>query len=118
MENCYTPNNNQTETKRTAVDKYRFLAALTYVWPLGLFIMLLLDKDSSYVRHHANQAVCLMLWFAASGIVCVVPILGWLAGAAGMVAGVIFAIIAVVRTLKREYYEIPFIGKYRIIPEA
>jgi len=35
-----------------------------------------------------------------------------------MVAGIVFTIIAIVRTLKREYYEIPFIGKYKIIPEA
>ncbi len=114
MENNCTPN----ETKRTAVEKYRYLAALTYICPLGIFIMLLLDKDSSYIRHHANQAICLMLWFALSGIVFIVPILGWLAGAVGVVAGIVFTIIAIVRTLRREYYEIPFIGKYRIIPEA
>lgn len=116
MENNYTPNNNGSN--RTAVEKYRYLAALTYICPLGIFIMLLLDKDSSYIRHHANQAICLMLWFALSGIVFIVPLLGWLAGAAGMVAGIVFTIIAIVRTLKREYYEIPFIGKYKIIPEA
>lgn len=116
MENSYTPNNNGDS--RTAVEKYRYLAALTYICPLGIFIMLLLDKDSSYIRHHANQAICLMLWFALSGIVFIVPILGWFAGAVGVVAGIVFTIIAIVRTLRREYYEIPFIGKYRIIPEA
>lgn len=116
MENNYTPNNNTVN--RTAVEKYRYLAALTYICPLGIFIMLLLDKDSSYIRHHANQAICLMLWFALSGIVFIVPILGWIAGAVGVVAGIVFTIIAIVRTMKREYYEIPFIGKYRIIPEA
>lgn len=114
MENNYAPNSGG----RTAVDKYRYLAALTYLCPLGIFIMLLLDRDSCYVRHHCNQAVCLMLWFAASGIVFIVPLLGWIAGAVGMVAGIVFTIIAVVRTLKREYYEIPFIGKYKIIPEV
>lgn len=114
MENNYTA----SDAKRTAVEKYRYLAALSYVCPLGIFIMLMLDKDSNYIRYHSNQVICLLLWFAASGIAFIVPILGWIAGAAGMVAGVVFAIIAVVRTLKREYYEIPFIGKYRIIPEA
>lgn len=116
MENNYTPNNNTVN--RTAVEKYRYLAALTYICPLGIFIMLLLDKDSSYIRHHANQAICLMLWFALSGIVFIVPILGWIAGAVGVVSGILFTIIAIVRTLRREYYEIPFIGKYKIIPEA
>lgn len=116
MENNYTPNNNGSN--RTAVEKYRYLAALTYICPLGIFIMLLLDKDSSYIRHHANQAICLMLWFAICGIAFIVPILGWIAGAVGMVAGIVFTIIAIVHTLKREYYEIPFIGKYKIIPEA
>ncbi len=111
-------NHTSGDVRRTAVEKYRYLAALSYICPLGIFIMLMLEKDSNYIRYHCNQVVCLLLWFAASGIAFIVPILGWLAGTVGMVAGLVFAIIAVVRTLKREYYEIPFIGKYRIIPEA
>ncbi|MDD6044549.1 MAG: DUF4870 domain-containing protein [Clostridia bacterium] len=114
MENSYTTN----ENKRTDVEKYRYLAALSYVCPIGIFLMLMLDKDSNYIRHHANQAVCLVLWFAVCGLAMIIPLLGWIAGGIGMVAGVVFAIIAVVRTLKREYYQIPVIGKYRIIPEA
>ena len=45
-------------------------------------------------------------------------LLGLIAGVVGMVAGVVFMIMAIVRTCKREYYEIPWIGKVRFIPEA
>jgi len=103
---------------RTDYDKYRYLAALSYLNPVFTIMMLIIGKDSNYVRHHANQAVCLLLWFAACGIVCIIPILGWLAGLVGSIAGIVFAITAIVKTFKREYYEVPFLGKYRIIPEV
>jgi uncharacterized membrane protein len=62
--------------------------------------------------------ICLLLWFMASSVVMIIPFLGWIAGMVGMVAGVVFMIMAIVRTCKREYYEIPWIGKVRFIPEA
>lgn len=100
------------------VERYRNIAALSYaLMPLAA-VMLILDKDSGYVRHHVNQVICLLLWFIASVIVMIIPVLGWIAGVAGLVAGVVFMILAIVRTCRREYYEIPWIGKVRFIPEA
>ncbi len=100
------------------VEKYRNIAALSYViMPLAV-VMLILDKESNYIRHHANQVLCLFLWFAAASVVAIIPILGWIACAVAVVAGVVFMVMAVIRTCKREYYEIPLIGKIRFIPEA
>ena len=92
------------------MEKYRNLAALSYVLMPLAAVMLILDKDSNYVRHHVNQVICLLLWFMASSVVMIIPFLGWIAGVVGMVAGVVFMIMAIVRTCKREYYEIPWIG--------
>ncbi len=100
------------------VEKYRNIAALSYViMPLAV-VMLILDKDSNYIRHHVNQVLCLFLWFTAASVVAIIPILGWIAGAVAAVAGVVFMVMAVIRTCKREYYEIPLIGKIKFIPEA
>ena len=111
-------NINDNAALNNDVEKYRNLAALSYVlMPLAV-VMLILDKNSNYVRHHVNQVICLRLWFMASSVVMIIPFLGWIAGVAGMVAGVVFMIMAIVRTCKREYYEIPWIGKVRFIPEA
>lgn len=111
-------NINDNAALNNDVEKYRNLAALSYVLMPLAAIMLILDKDSNYVRHHANQVICLMLWFIANYIVLMIPVLGGIAGGVGMVAGVVFMIMAIVRTCKREYYEIPWIGKVRFIPEA
>ena len=109
-------NINDNAALNNDVEKYRNLAALSYVlMPLAAIMLIL---DSNYVRHHVNQVICLLLWFMASSVVMIIPFLGWIAGVAGMVAGVVFMIMAIVRTCKREYYEIPWIGKVRFIPEA
>ena len=104
-------NINDNAALNNDVEKYRNLAALSYVLMPLAAIMLILDKDSNYVRHHVNQVICLLLWFMASSVVMIIPFLGW-------IAGVVFMIMAIVRTCKREYYEIPWIGKVRFIPEA
>lgn len=111
-------NINDNAALNNDVERYRNIAALSYVLMPLAAIMLILDKDSNYVRHHVNQVICLMLWFIASYIVLMIPVLGGIAGGVSMVAGVVFTIIAIVRTCKREYYEIPWIGKIRFIPEA
>jgi len=110
--------NNNAEGRRTDVEKYSRMAALSYVFLPVAIMMLVIDKNSNYVRHHLNQVCCLWLWFTACSVACIVPVIGWLAGGVGMVAGVVFAIIAIVRALKGEYYQIPIVGKYRIVPEA
>ena len=111
-------NINDNAALNNDVERYRNIAALSYVLMPLAAIMLILDKDSNYVRHHVNQVICLMLWFIANYIVLMIPVLGGIAGGVGMVAGVVFMIMAIVRTCKREYYEIPWIGKIRFIPEA
>ncbi len=111
-------NINDNAALNNDVERYRNIAALSYVLMPLAAVMLILDKNSNYVRHHANQVICLLLWFIASSVVMIIPILGWIAGVVGMVAGVVFMIMAIVRTCKREYYEIPWIGKKRFIPEA
>ena len=53
-------NINDNAALNNDVEKYRNLAALSYVlMPLAV-VMLILDKDSNYVRHHVNQVICLL----------------------------------------------------------
>lgn len=103
---------------RTDEEKYRYLAALSYLNVIFMILGLLVGNASNYLRHHANQCVCLMIWNICCAIVCIIPILGWIACAIGMIAGFVIMIICIVKALKREYYEIPIFGKIRIIPEV
>ena len=79
---------------------------------------LLVGNASNYLRHHANQCVCLIIWNICCGLVCIIPFIGWLVGIVGLIAGFVIMIICIVKALKREYYEIPIFGKIRIIPEV
>lgn len=103
--------------ERTDEEKYRYLAALSYLNVIFMMLALLVGNDSNYVRHHANQVACLMIWYICCAIVFIVPILGWIVGGIGMIAGLVITIICIVKALQRKYYEIPIFGKIRIIPE-
>ena len=59
----------------------------------------------SYVLQRTNMSMGLAL-------------LCWIVGGIGTIAGFVITIICIVKALKREYYEIPFLGKIRIIPEV
>lgn len=72
-------NINDNAALNNDVEKYRNLAALSYVLMPLAAVMLILDKDSNYVRHHVNQVICLLLWFMASSVVMIIPFLGWIA---------------------------------------
>ncbi|MBS1479744.1 MAG: zinc-ribbon domain-containing protein [Christensenellaceae bacterium] len=103
---------------RTDEEKYRYLAALSYLNIIFMILGLLVGNASNYLRHHANQCVCLIIWNICCGLVCIIPFIGWLVGIVGLIAGFVIMIICIVKALKREYYEIPIFGKIRIIPEV
>ena len=108
----------QAAGPRSDEEKYRYLAALSYLNILFLVLALLVGSSSNYIRHHANQCICLTLWSLCFVIVCIIPFLGWLVAIVGGIAAFVIMIICIVKALKREYYEIPIFGKIRIIPEV
>ncbi len=100
-------------------DKYRYLAALSYLSIFALIVLgIFAGKDSNYFRRHANQVVALYIWFLACSVVMIIPILGWIVGGIGYIAGIVFMIMAIVKAIKCVDYEIPVFGKVKIIPEA
>ncbi len=98
-------------------EDYRVLTALSYLSLIFLFLTLILGGDSNYVRKHANQAVALNLWFLLCYLCCIVPILGWIVGGIGSIAGFVFVIICLTRALRYDFYEIPITGKWNIVPQ-
>lgn len=65
------------------------LAALGYVWILGL-VMLIIKRDDAFIQFHAKQGVVLFL----ISLVGFIPVIGWIMWAlavAGMVLGFIHA---------------------------
>ncbi len=101
-----------TEEER-AHDKY--LAAFCYLGPIFMILSLVAEKDSKFIRYHANQAIMLCVLFFVCVIVCIVPIIGWIVGGIGIVVAFVFEIIGIVRAFKGKAEDLPIVGKYTVI---
>lgn len=123
--NCGRPavekNFSDFENDRTAlfeaedIEKTRFLAALCYVNFIFIIIALLVEPGSGFLRYHINQSILLTVFGFACGIVAIIPLLGWIACAAGSIAAAVFTVICIIRAVKGEAKDLPFIGKFVIV---
>lgn len=94
------------------VDENKLIAALSYLGILCL-IPLLAKKDSKYAQEHGKQGLVLFIAEIVGSIVAMIPILGWmLAPFIGLFFFVV-AVIALIKCLMGEFWEVPLIGKYR-----
>jgi uncharacterized membrane protein len=82
----------------------KWLAVLGYIFVLVAVIALFIDpyKDEDFVRFHAIQAIALQVLIWLTGWI---PIVGWIIA----VVLIVFSIIAIVKAIGDEYYEVPVI---------
>lgn len=79
----------------------KYVAALAYVWILFL-VPLLAKKDSPFAQFHAKQGLVLCV----AAIICsIIPVIGWLA----TVVLFVVAVLAIIKTLSGEAWEIPYV---------
>jgi len=90
----------------------KVIAALAYI---VFFLPLIAAKDSKFGKEHAKQSLVLLIlaviiWIAGM----LIPVLGWfIIGPFGSILVAVIAIVAIIKTLQGEFWEIPYIGKYR-----
>ncbi len=88
-------------------------AALSYMSVLGV-VMYLAKKDSKFVQEHAKQGVVLFVAEIAVYILGIVPVIGWfIIAPIGNALAFIVALIAFIKAIQGEFWEIPLIGQYR-----
>jgi uncharacterized membrane protein len=87
-----------------ASDASKWLAALSYVFVIVAVIALLIEpyKDEEFVRFAAIQAIALQLVIWVVGWI---PVVGWIIALVALV----FSIIAIVKAIGNEYYEVPVV---------
>ncbi|MBU1449011.1 hypothetical protein KJ925_00065 [Patescibacteria group bacterium] len=90
------------------IEENKLLACLSYVNILFL-IPLLAKKDSRFCQEHAKQGLLMFLAFIVGSFIFWFPVIGWLL----WFAYVIINIVALVKCLMGEFWEIPVIGPYR-----
>lgn len=88
------------------------MAAASYL--LGFvtgIIMLLIEKQSKFVRFHAMQSTLLFGGvFVANIALGFIPILGWLVGLLLSFATFILWIVCLWKSFQGEMYKVPFVG--------
>lgn len=101
-----------SEEERT---RNKYLGALCYLGPVFVIIALLAERDSKFIRYHANQAIMLWILAFACALVCIVPIIGWIAGGIGSIVAFVFDIMGLVRAFKGRAVDLPLVGKYTVL---
>ncbi|MFA5524069.1 MAG: hypothetical protein WDA24_06905 [Tissierellales bacterium] len=115
-----TEQNNNNQAKETVlvfdqedIEKNKAMAGLAYII---FFLPLIVCPESSYAKYHANQGLLLLIVsFAGSIILGLIPIIGWILLPIFTVLVFIFAIIGLVNGFGGKAKELPVIGKYRIL---
>lgn len=93
----------------------KWLAIFNYFGILTSIFALIAKPDSRFIKFHANQALLLTLLGFASVIVCIIPILGWIAAAICGIFNFVCIILGIINCCKGRAKELPLIGGIRII---
>ena len=84
---------------------------LAYLWVLVL-IPLLVKRDDEFVHFHTKQGIILLIIWIADWVIALIPFVGWLISSLGFVVLGIICLIAIVKVLMGEKWEIPIISTY------
>jgi uncharacterized membrane protein len=92
----------------------KMMAVLAYII---FFIPLLTGahKTSPFVKFHTNQGTVLWIAGIASGIIGMIPILGWLVAFVAGIAITIFGIMGIISAVQGTMKPLPVISKFTII---
>ena len=91
----------------------RMMAMLGYL-SMGILPMLGC-RNSAYAMHHVNQALWIFIGSLLCGLVCIIPILGWIVAAIGSLFLLVCEIIGIIRALKGSGAYLPFVKGLPVI---
>ncbi|MDE7367027.1 MAG: hypothetical protein K2N24_06710, partial [Lachnospiraceae bacterium] len=87
---------------------------VAYLTWIGLLIAFLAgDKEGA--KFHINQALVILLFGIAGGIVAVIPVVGTIIGGLWSLFMLVCWVMGFIAAIKEEENEVPLIGKIRII---
>ncbi len=93
------------------ISETKYLSLFCYFGILFMIFALVAKPHSQFVRFHANQGLVLMILMVAAGIVMIIPVLGWIAGAVAYIFCIVCMIIGIVNSCKGQAKELPLIGR-------
>ena len=106
-------NNQDPQFDPQDIANHKMLAMLGYL-TMGILPMVGC-RDSAYAMHHVNQALWIFIGSLLCGLVCIIPILGWIVGAIGSIFLLVCEIIGIIRALKGSGAYLPFVKGLPVI---
>lgn len=81
---------------------------------LGILVLipLLIKKDDDFVHFHAKQGLIMLLIWIAIWIITLIPVIGWVFGSLLYIALLLVSLIAIVKVLMGQKWEIPIVSTY------
>jgi fumarate reductase subunit D len=95
------------DPEKKDIEDNKIVAALSYLNILFL-IPLFLKRDSAFCQFHAKQGLVMLIIFLLGGAIFWIPLFGWLLWILVVVAD----IVALIKALQGERYEIPVVGDW------
>lgn len=114
----------ETESKKETSngEAKKLIFSLCYLWGILFFLPLILYKDDSSAKFHANQGLVLLIFSVAGnmvfGILTLIPIVNILFTVLSCVyslALLALGIIGIVNTVNEKLQPLPVIGKFTIL---
>ena len=92
-----------------------FALAAYLLGPVGIIIAMLAAQNSPFAMFHARQSLKLSIVQVILVILCIVPILGWIAFAICSAIMLVVEIIMIVHACKGEAVEPPIVGELKFL---
>ncbi len=109
------------EYDQNDIEQNKVMAILAYLSWLVL-IPIFAAKESKFARFHANQGLVLaiaeIICWVVLGILCNIPLIGWIFAIAESLFSlvcVIFAVIGIANAANGKAKELPIVGKFKIL---
>jgi len=87
----------------------KVFAIVAYIGILCL-LPLLLKKDNKFALHHGKQGLVLFIGGIASGIIGIVPVIGWILLPFLMLTFMILSVIGIIQAISGKYWRAPVIA--------
>ncbi len=106
------PQKDDTSSHKKEVDPIikegKFFAVIGYFSILCL-VPLILKKDNKFAQFHGKQALVLFILEAAAAILKSIPVVGDIVFSLAFVAFGLLSLVAIVKVLMDEYWEMPYV---------
>lgn len=89
-------------------------SVVAYLTWIGLLIAFVAG-DREGAKFHLNQALVICIGYFIASFVFVIPVLGWLVGAAAYIFLLVCTIMGIISALNGEEKELPLIGSIKLL---